>query len=136
MDNVESKDKITQQSKATKFFKLLVKLFIASIVLVIISVIIYSGPLPFNQQRWEAYREQRYRMLGSVSRRISGLSLDDVQEILGSPYLIGYRSNRLSISYSSPRPGQQWLHIIIIFNEDGVVESVWRGNPAHFSLGG
>ena len=109
---MEIQDKITQQSKAAKLFKLLGKLFIGSIVLVIISVIVFLGPLPFIQPVWEANLEQRWRMLGSISRRISGLSLDEVQEILGSSYLSGHQSSGLRISYPTPRP---WLSLHTTF---------------------
>ena len=134
---MESQDKAVQQSQGAKFLKYLRILFIAGIALVLILVLIFLAPLPFIHTMWNTNIGQRWRMSGAVSCQITGLSQDEVQEILGPPQHVGGSiGGRLAISYPSPRPGQEWLHIIIFFNEDGVAQSVSSGNPAHFGLGG
>jgi len=133
---MDNQGKRTQQIRGINL-KLLMKLFIGGIVvLLVVSTIIYSGPLSFTQSIWESDIEQRWRMFGALSRRITGMSLDEVQEILGSPYNVGRSGRLFAISYPLPRLGQEWQHIIIIFNENGAVERVLRGNPLHFGLGG
>jgi len=135
---MENSNKETQQDKGKRngCLAVLAKMFVAGIAVVVILAAVFIMPLPFSRTMWDSNDDVRWRMYGSVSRRVIGLSFDEVQEILGTPLNLGFNSGRLSISYPLPRPGQQWMNIIIIFNEDGVVESVWSGNPAHFGLGG
>lgn len=130
---MENSNRETRRGKRNGFLAVLTKVFVGGIAIVVILTAIFIMPLPFNRTLWNASDGVRWRMHSSVSRRVVGLSLDEVQEMLGTPQVIGGHSpGRLGISYPTPLPGQQWRHIIIYFNEYDAVESVWTGNPAHF----
>jgi len=124
---MDSLYKTTQQIKVPKFFEILGKLFVVGILLAIVLLL----PLPFIRPMWRA-NIQRWRMYESVSHRVIGLSQEEVQEMLGAPQNIGYR-NGMVLSYSLNTPVQRWRHIIISFNEYGIVERVSSSNPIHNS---
>jgi len=131
---MENQDKTTRQSKGSKVLKLLGKLLIRGIALAIILAMAFLSPLPFIRPMWQA-DIARWRMHGAVSRRVIGLSEYEVRAMLGAPPFSGRSNGQRAFSYPLRFPAR-WMHLIIIFSSHGTVESVWRGNPAHFGLGG
>ena len=98
------------------------------------AAIVFLAPLPFVRPMWNA-GVARWRMYETVSRRVIGLSEYEVRAMLGAPPFSGRSNGQRAFSYPLRFPAR-WMHLIIIFNSYGIVESVWRGNPAHFGLGG
>lgn len=128
---MENSNNKTQQGKRKGCLSVLSKVFVGGIAVVVILAVVFIMPLPFNRTLWRVSDGVRWRMEASVSRQISGMSRDEVIQMLGTPQHSSSRES--TIAYSA---GLGWRHFVITFDSNYIVRDTSFSNPAHFGLGG
>ena len=97
--------------------------------IIIALIILFLAPLPFARFMW-ANHIQRHRMAWDVERRIVNIHKEDVEFMLGEPCWRAF--DGFAYRLHSQNSQRYWRTLIIIFDESGMVRSIWRGNPIHF----
>jgi len=67
------------------FIKIFLGIHILAIAFIIGALIFMAMPLPFRSSLWESHTA-RYRMVGSVSKKVIGLHRDEIVTLLGEPH--------------------------------------------------
>ncbi|MCL1992962.1 MAG: hypothetical protein FWG66_08450 [Spirochaetes bacterium] len=110
------------------------------IIIAVALAIVFLIPIPFVQPLWNA-QIGRHRMERALRWTLVGLSRDEVVLKLGEPVpgRMDWWPNQSLEYILVPRDGlwdrittHSWRRLIIFLDEDGVVERVLAGNPAHF----
>ncbi|MCL2356224.1 MAG: outer membrane protein assembly factor BamE [Defluviitaleaceae bacterium] len=116
----------------------LAALLVIFVVLPIIFLMLFANLSPVRTRRNVRAVGFMAQTTGAPSRRIPGMSREEVQRKLGAPTLVSFDS-----PFDSSRSGttvsyrmRGWRHLIIEFDENDIATWVGVGNPAHVGLGG